>query len=129
MKNLQNIYRIIKKSCDQTGTPPKRCYAELERLAPSDSFFFSLPVYLRVLRGLGLIKLSGPGRMIVLTEKGKAVDDSSQFNFRAFVLFVLHCIGRIFTVIFLLILFWPMHLFVQRPYNGKRNDEGAACGE
>jgi hypothetical protein len=127
MKNLQNIYGIIKKSCDQTGIPDKKCYAELERLAPAHSIFFPLPVYLRVLRGLGLIKLPGPRRMIVLTEKGRAVDDCSQFNFRAFALFVLHCTGRTFTVIVLLILFWPMHLSVQRRDDEKRNDESSAC--
>jgi hypothetical protein len=127
MENLQNIYGIIKKSCDQTGIPDKKCYAELEWLAPANSLFFPFHFYLRIIRGLGLIKLTGRGRMIVLTEKGRAVDDFSQLNFRPFVLFVLHCTGRIFTVIVLLILFWPMHLSVQRRDDEKRNDESSAC--
>ena len=127
MKKSQIIFRIIRNRCGQTGMPDKKCYQELERLAPANCLFFPLPVYLRVLRGLGLIELSGPGRTINLTEKGKAADDLSPFNFRAFMLLAAHCTGRIFSVIFLLILFWPMYLSVQRHYDEKRDDEGSVC--
>ncbi len=127
MKNLQNIYGIIKKNCDQQGIPDKKCYAELEGVAPANALFFPLGTYLRVLRGLGLIKLSRPGGMILLTEKGRAVDGSNQFHFSAFVLFALHCAGRILTVILLLILLWPMHLSVRRRGDEIRNEDSSSC--
>jgi hypothetical protein len=127
MKKLQNIYGIIRKNCDQRGKPDKKCYAELERLAPANSLLFPLRIYLRVLRGLGLIKLSRTGGMIFLTEKGRAVDDSNRFPFRAFVLFVLHGAGRICTVVLLLILLWPMHVSVQRRAKVIRNEDSSAC--
>jgi hypothetical protein len=128
MKNCQIIFKIIRKHDGRTGMPDKKCYEELERLAPSNSLFFPLRMYLRVLRGLGLIKLSGPEGAIILTQKGKTADYRSLFGFRAFILLSLHCTVRIFSVIFLLILFWPMHLSVQRHYEEKRDDEGSACG-
>jgi hypothetical protein len=114
MKKSQIIFDIIRNRGSQTGMPDNKYYEELERLAPSNSLFFPLPVYLRVLRDLGLIEFSGPGRTILLTEKGKTADDLSSFDFRSFMLLFLHCSGRIISVIFLLILFWPMHLSVQR---------------
>jgi len=122
MKNLRIIFGIIQKHCFETGITNEECFAELEKLPASNSTFFPLYSYLRVLQDLGLIKLSRLNKVISLTEKGKTTDERSVPGLRAFAVLFLHLVRRMFILAFLWMLFWPALLVIPKQYNAQRNN-------
>jgi hypothetical protein len=114
MKNLRIIFRIIRKYSVKTGVFNWEHFPDLEKVRPSNSLFFPLHVYLKVLQSLGLIKFSTFEKQIVLMGKGKTADELSMLGIRIFIVLLLRCIAWIFFVMILLILFWPSHLTVRK---------------
>jgi hypothetical protein len=117
MKNLQVIFKIIKKYSFETGVSNGQCFAVLEKLPVNNSVFFPLFAYLRVLQSLGLIKLSTFRKVIMLTEKGKVADDRSLHSVQAYASLCLHLLRRAVIVAFLFVLFWPVFLLMHRQHH------------
>ena len=114
MKNLQNVFEIVKRYCSATGVSNDECFAALERPDVSNSIFFPVFSYLRVLQTLGLIKLSSFRKVILVTEKGKVADERSLHTLRAYLVMLLHLVRRAAIVIVLFAFFWPVFLFIQK---------------
>lgn len=122
MKNLDNIWGIIKKYCPETNMPNDECIAALEKVATNNSIFFPLFYYLRILQSLGLIKLSD-FKMITVTEKGRIADIHIVLTLWAFAIILLHTVRRVIIVAFVFTLFWPALLNIQQQNVAHKNKD------
>ena len=121
MNNFSSVFRVIKAHCEQAGAANEDCFTALKESVTGRQFFLSLYLYLEVLQSLGLIIFHSDTNRIMLTEKGKNADDHLVFGLHAFALLFLY-----FTRdVFLLLLFWPMLLMVQKPY-GREEEKNSA---
>jgi len=94
-----------------------------EKLVRNDLIFFPLHFYLEVLQSLGLIKISKIRKGIALTEKGKTVNGNYVAGFKATVILFLLFIKRLFLLLVMFILFWPMYINMERQYNTEQHKE------
>jgi len=123
MKNIQAVFKLIRKHSPNTTVLYESRFAELEKLVRNDLIFFPLHFYLEVLQSLGLIKISKIRKGIALTEKGKTVNGNYVAGFKATVILFLLFIKRLFLLLVMFILFWPMYINMERQYNTEQHKE------